>query len=375
MQATLDHHISHKSGRKEGIVFNRPTLSKQDIKSVMECLIQDEVGTGIIVQNYEKEFASVFEFKKAISAYSVTAAYHIALLSIGAVEGDQIIMSSISPLPALDALSQVKCEPVIIDVERDSFHPSDEAIIACINEKTRVVILSYPYGSFKDYSALRGKIESLNKGRSQQIIIMEDISYNIGTDFNGTYVGGHADIAIVGLNEDMLMTVGKGAMLLTDSKNIYTAARDLRVHGSDQPYRPRYDYSITSYQAAMGMEQLSQLSIVSARRKKIGEKYIEAIAGTNQLKSYFKTPVADLYASFPVISGKNLEYMERYFQSLNIETRRVVPFGPLHGMLGLPQSDFPNAQKLYERALLLPVYPHLTKGNIERIITAIRSFY
>jgi len=360
---------------KEGIVFYKPTLSKRDIKSVMEAMVQDEISSGSVVLNYEKEFASTFGFRHGLSALSWTAAYHLSLLAVGIGQGDEVILSSIASVVVLDAINQTQAEAVLIDIAQESFHPNRDLIFDKITDKTKAVVLQYPYGAYFNYDDIRDEIQELNRKRDNKIKIIEDISYNVGTEVDGEYIGSKADVAITGLHEDMLMTIGKGAMVLTNSRNIFGAAKDLRMHASGSPYRIRYDYTITDYQAAMGLEQLGQLSIVTERRKKIGFKYLESVKSVSAISTFFKYRELDAFGAFPLVFQKPLDYIERYFQSLQIEIRRTTPLGTLHEMLGFAGSEFPNAQKLYDRGILLPLYPNLTKMNIERIISSLRGFY
>jgi dTDP-4-amino-4,6-dideoxygalactose transaminase len=76
-----------------------------------------------------------------------------------------------------------------------------------------------------------------------------------------------------------------------------------------------------------------------------------------------------------VVSETDITHMQRYFSSLQIETRRLFPNGPLHHIMGLNPLDFPNAERLFQRGLVLPLYPMLNKAAVEKITAAIRGFY
>lgn len=361
--------------KKEEIVYFKPTLSKKDIKSVMECMVSDEISCGQVALNYEKEVAAAFEVKHAAGVSSHTAAYHLAILACNIEPGENVVLSSVGPLAALDGVAHAGAETILADIDRKGFHPSEETLLEKINEKTAAIILSYPYGAYHDYGTLRDKIREKNTNRAKPILIIEDISYIAGMEVSGSYVGTLGDIAIAGLHEDMLMTIGKGALLLTDSKELYSTIKDRRMHGGNRPYRVRFDYSITDYQAAMGSEQLGQLPAVLERRRLMGRKYIETIQSNRQLSSGFVHPDFDAFGAFPVTSSKPLDYIQRYFKSLQIGARRTLAFGPLHGMMGLDAKEFPNTERFYERSLLIPLYPNLSKVGIERILSSLKGFY
>ena len=366
-----------KKKKSKGIVFNKPTLSKKELKSVLECMVQDEISFGKVAANLEKEFANAFDFQKALSAPSLTSAYHLAFLSLGFEKEDEIIVSASAPVAILDAISYVGANAVLVDLDQNSFHPSIESIQSKISKKTKSIILNYPFGSFFDYEPLREYLQSgtLPKELRKQIKIIEDISYIAGIEHGGSYVGSHSDIAIIGLHSDMLMTTGKGAIILTDSRNIYGLARDLRMHNGNKPYRVRYDYTIPDYQAAMGIEQLSSLPQVIERRKAIGKKFLEAAQSSKYLDTYFKSTNLDAFGQFPIILKNSIENGMRYFNSLQIEIKRVNEVRPLHQLTGAGTTDFPNAEKLYQRGLLIPIYPYLTKANVERLIGALKGYY
>ncbi len=353
------------------IAFLKPTLTRNELKSVLETLILDGVDNGEAVRNYEKEFATAFDYQKALAVTSVTSAYHLAFLAAGAEEGSEVILPSTAPVSALDALGLTGATPVLTDIGRDSFHPTMEQIAEKMTARTRAIVLPYTFGSFQDFESLRDRIPSSDK---KNIKFIEDISYMAGAEYQNHFAGGNADIAIVGLNPDMIMTIGKGAIVLTDQNTTYATMKDLRMHGGSRPYRMRFDYSITDYQAAMGMEQLSLLPTVLERRQKIGSLYLDAIRNS-RLKTYFFSPGTDAFGTFPVLFETDMEHATRYFQSQGIEVRKIFGQDPLHVLLDLHGSEFPNTQRLQDRGLLLPLYPYLTKLNVERITSAIKGFY
>ncbi|MCS6985671.1 MAG: DegT/DnrJ/EryC1/StrS aminotransferase family protein [Leptospiraceae bacterium] len=352
------------------IPFSKPTLTKNEIKSVLETLIQDGISSGATLQNYEREIARALEFERALALPSLFAAYHLAFLSLNLKEGDEVILPATAPVAALDALGQLGVRAVLCDVSRHSFHPSIKEIEPLLTPCTKAILFFYAFGSYFPYRELKEEVASRLKAK---VYFLEDITYLAGSEADGQFVGADADIAIIGLHEDGLMTIGRGAVLLMDSTALYSVARDLRMHGGSKTYRVRYDYTITDYQAAMGLEQLSLLPQILERRRRIAEIFLENLA-SSVLTTHFHNLRCDGFGLFPVFFECAVDQAQRYFQSLAIETRRVFPLGPLHHLLGLPPSSFPNTERLYQRGLLLPLYPYLTKVQVEQIASAIRQF-
>lgn len=90
--------------KEKDIEFFKPTLSREDLKGVLECLVDEHLSTGEIVERFEKTFCHTFKIKHAISSNSLTSAYHLALLALGVKAGDSVLLSSYAPISALDAI-------------------------------------------------------------------------------------------------------------------------------------------------------------------------------------------------------------------------------------------------------------------------------
>jgi len=361
---------------KGAIQYLRPTLSRNELKSVLESLVMEEVTFGQGVVNFERAFARTFDFQHAAAVDSYTSAFHLALLAAEVEKDDEIVVPVSAPLSLLDAAGYIGARVTLVDLAKDSLHAEAESLIGAITDKTKVIFLPYTFGSFKDFRPVYEQLEAMGvrKGKERRIRVIEDISHVAGHDFAGRHPGSDCDIAILGLNEDHLMTIGKGAVVMTDSQNSYAVIKDLRVQGGNRPYRIRFDYAITDYQAAMGLEQLGNLSAMIERRRRMGVLYNEAIANS-RLRSFFGAPEFDVCGGFPVVSETDITHMQRYFSSLQIETRRLFPNGPLHHIMGLNPLDYPNAERLFQRGLVLPLYPMLNKAAVEKITAAIRGFY
>ena len=367
---------TQSSQRTRSIQYSRPTLSRNELRSVLESLVMEEVSFGQGVLNFEKAYARTFDFQHAAALDAYTSAFHMALLALEIKGDDEVIAPVSSPLNLIDAINYTGARVVLVDLAKESFHADADVLFGAITERTKAVFLPYTFGAFKDYKPFYERLEAegLRKGKDRKIRVIEDVSHVIGHEVNGRQAGSDADIAIAGLNEDHLMTIGKGAVVLTDSSNLFAVIKDLRVQGGNRPYRVRFDYAITDYQAAMGLEQLGNLAAIIERRRRMGVLYNEAIKNS-RLKTFFNAPECDVCGSFPVIGDADIAHIQRYFSSLQIETRRVFPNGPLHHIMALNPLDFPNAERLHQRGLMLPLYPMLNKAAVEKITAAIRGFY
>ncbi|MCW7473635.1 DegT/DnrJ/EryC1/StrS aminotransferase family protein [Leptospira levettii] len=353
--------------KEKNIEFFKPTLSREDLKGVLECLVEEHLSTGEIVERFEKTFCHTFKIKYAISSNSLTSAYHLALLALGVKAGDSVLLSSYSPISALDAIFLIQAKPVIVDLKRNSFHPCPEEFLRKKNESgAKFALFDHSFGSLiriTDYS-----IEGLE--------VIEDFTEAIGATSETITVGKQTKIAICGLSAENIITTGNGAMIITAESQLANVVKSYKSGTSAKRNfgEPKYDYNLVDYQAALGIEQLSKLGVILERKKKIASAYLQAVQNS-RLETFFQNPNEDTFQRFPiVVSGQNYEEIQRYFKSIHIGTQRTVE-EPLHRVLEENHLEYPNAERLFQRGHCIPIYPNLTKDNVQRIATAIRRIY
>ncbi|WP_411823597.1 DegT/DnrJ/EryC1/StrS family aminotransferase [Leptospira sp. 'Mane'] len=353
--------------KQKEIEFHKPTLSREDLKGVLECLVDEHLSSGEIVDRFEKSFSHTFKFKSSVSTNSLTSAYHLSLLALGVEAGDSVILSSFSPVAALDAIFLIKAKPVLVDLGKNSFHPDVEQFGKKREESgAKVAIFDHSFGS----------IINISKYTLGETMVLEDYSEVIGATSETIAIGKQGKASLCGLSAENMITTGNGAMISTNDTVLAGNIRSLKTGNSSKRIlgEPKFEYSLIDYQAALGIEQLSKLGVIVERKKKIAQAYLQAVQNS-RLETYFASPNEDSFHRFPIIvSNQGYEEVERYFKSIHIGTQRTIE-EPLHQILEENKSDFPNAERLFQRGHCIPVYPNLTKDNVQRIATAIRRIY
>lgn len=361
--------ILERSKKKNlAIDYLKPTLSREDLKGVLECLVEDNLSTGGMVEKFEKNFASTFKFKNVLSLNSLASAYHCALKVLDVQEGDFVLLSDISPVAALDAIYLLKAKPILVDIGKNSFHMDVESFLSKVQEfKPKVAVIDHSFGCLVD-----AKNYQVPEGTS----LLEDFSEAIGASSESIPVGKQGKISIASLHVESIITTGNGAMIVTADTELALKMKSM-ISGRTKTRiqdEPKYDYNLIDYQAALGIEQLSKLGVLLERKRKIAQSYLQAVNGS-RIETYFKNPEEDTFTRFPVVvASGNYDETKRYFDSIHIETMRTIE-EPIHSILEWDRSDYPNAERLFQRGHCIPVYPNLTKDNVQRIATAIRRIY
>jgi perosamine synthetase len=359
--------VEKLNNSKKNIDFHKPTLSKEELQTVLDCLVEDLMDTGSIVEKFEKELRSTFSYKNVVTVNSLFAAYHLSLLSLGIKDGDRVLLSALAPLSALYAILEVRAIPVLIDLGKSSFHIDPKLLEEKINEvQPSAILIDHSYGCLLDFK----KYNFLN------IPVVEDFSEVLGADSETIQVGKQGTIGICGLAPMHVITTGNGAFLATMNDSYAEYIRNSKyTPGHKKKPEPliKFEYNMLDFQAAIGIEQISKLGVLIERKKKIAQVYLQAVMSASH-ETFFQKAAEDQFNRFPILIKKSSEEVERYFKSLLIGVEKVVS-EPAYKIMGLSSSDFPNAERLFQRGHCLPIYPNLTKDNISRIANSIKGLY
>ncbi len=362
-------HIAEKlTAKNQNIEFNRPTISKEELETVLDCLVEDLVYSGIMVDRFEKEFKSTFKFKNVVTTHTVYSAYHLAFLALGISEGDKVLFSTFAPHAVLDTVLLLKAKPLIIDLEKSSFHMNKEELDKIVSEENpKLICLDHTFGcilNFKKYFS-----------EEFEIPIIEDFSEVLGADPEEIKIGKQGKIGICGMLPNHVITTGNGAVIVSSDDSILEKIRNFKISLKEKRTAsdPKFDYNLLDFQAAIGIEQISKLGILIERKKKIAQIYLQSVLSSSH-ETFFKNAAEDQFNRFPVIINKPHEETSNYFKSLQIGVERTIK-QPIHKILELDNSKFANAERLFQRGILVPIYPNLTKDNVNRIAKSIKGIY
>ncbi len=343
------------------IVSCKPTITRKELEGVLDSLMHDELGCGITVKTFENKFSELFGIKYCLAVNSLTAAYHLAFRSLEIGPGDEVIISSYFNAAPMSALSLTGGTPVVVDIDEGSFVPSEALIKEKITEKTKAIVYGQMLGFLSDPSFLK----------EIKIPVVEDISYSIGADITEPSHAPVGAIMVASFAPSMMITTGNGGMVMTANSRYYSSMKELRGDSENGDHL-NYEYAMTDFQSAMGISQLHRLAPFVKRRREIARAYYDAIKITPH-KTVYAYSDAFVYQAFPVIFDAPIERIEKYWKKAAIEIYRPVR-QPLHALLGLKAMDYPNSDRLSKKLFSLPIFPSLSKREIDKIARALANF-
>ncbi len=343
------------------IVSSRPTITRKELEGVLDCLINDNLAGGEIIKTLESKIAELTGYKYVLAVNSATSAYHLAFKALEISQDDEIIIPSYFDTAPLAALHLSGGTPVLIDIDAGSFSPDIAHYREKISERTKALVLGQLFGFVRDIADFL----VLEKP------VIEDISHSIGSEHHDTSHDSRAHIAIASFAPSMLMTTGNGAVVMSNNSRMYSLMKDLRGN-SGRTSCITFDYIMTDFQGAMGISQIHRLPDLLKRRREIARMYYDALKVTSHT-TFFAYSDIFTYQSFPIMFDAPAERVEKYWKKAGIEI--FLPIStPLHTLTGEKIMDYPHSDRLAKKLYSLPIYPTLTKKEIEKIARSLSSF-
>jgi len=375
---------------------------KQKIDEVLE---SGHFIMGNNVKEFELKMSEYLKAKYIISVGNGTDALVIALKALGIKEGDEIITPAMSFFATAEAITTVGATPVFVDIEEDYHTLDPQKIEEKITSKTKAILPVHLYGQASDINAINQIAKQYN------LYVIEDAAQAIGGTYKGKKICTLSDIAAVSFFPTKnLGCYGDGGMIITNNEKLATICKALRVHGSgiygkkafqylhpdtkeikphdeyiEQFQETKYYNSINGYnsrldeiQAAILNVKLPYLQEWNARRRAIARKYSKEIKNDLIVLPKEREESNHVYYVFPIMIKGDREIMKTYLEEKGIGTGIYFPI-PLHlqrvfESQGYKKGDFPNAEKLAEQGMTIPIYPELAEEEVNYIIRVINEY-
>lgn len=238
----------------------------------------DDFYGGPEVRALEKEWASYFSAKHAISVNSCTSGLFCAVGAAKVEPGEEVIVSPYTMCASATAPLVYNAIPVFADIEKDCFCLDPAFVEHRITERTRAIIVVDIFG--QPYDA-----EAINRiAQKHGLVVIEDCAQAPGAKYKGKFAGTLGDIGVFSLNYHKHIHSGEGGIIVTDDDELADRVRLIRNHAEavieakgveDLTNMIGFNYRMTEVEAAITRCQLRKLDSLIARRRE-NVWYLEA---------------------------------------------------------------------------------------------------
>ena len=349
-------------------------MDKYTRKAVLETLESGWYILGEKVKEFEHKFANFCGVKHAIAVSSGTAAIFLTLLAYGIGPKDEVIIPSFSFIATASPVLNIGAKPVFVDIDLETYNLDSNDIALKLSKKTKAIIPVHLYGHSADMDPIM-EIASDNN-----LVVIEDACQAHGAEYKGRNIGGLSHAACFSFYPSKNMTVcGDGGIVTTNNEETAEKIRKLRNHGRSEKYVHEiigYNMRFNEIQAAIGIKQLEKLPTWIKARRRIAEKY------TKNLSDLIITPIENKWAKHVyymyVIRTKKRDELQKYLTNRGISTGIHYPL-PIHEQPAIlktlgPKQTLENTELCAKEVLSLPMFPQLSKSEIEYICEQITNF-
>ncbi len=330
---------------------------------------------GKDVEAFEEDFAAYCQSRFALGVNSGTSALHLALLTAGVGEGDEVITVSYTFVATAAAISYTGARPVFVDINRSACTIDPEKIEAAITPRTKAIMPVHIYGNCADMDPI------LDIARKHNLIVIEDAAQAHGAEYKGRRAGSMGDLACFSFYPGKnLGAYGEGGAVVTNNERHADLIRQLRDHGQSEKYYHEhigYNYRMEAIQGAVLGVKLKHLDDWNTLRRKHAEKYRRQLTDVGLRLLEERSGFNSVHHIFPVFTEQRDE-LQQHLQAAGINTGIHYPI-PVHvqrayNNLGYNEGDLPQTEGVCREVISLPMYPELPNETVMAIAESVRQF-
>ncbi|MDY6073666.1 MAG: DegT/DnrJ/EryC1/StrS family aminotransferase [Eubacteriales bacterium] len=361
---------------------------KTDIdKAISNCLNEGQFILGSDVMALEQELADYVGVKHCISCANGTDALVLSIMNFSIGAGDAVFAPDFTYFATINCAMLRGATPVLVDIEKDTFNISPEALeTAIINTKKegklnpKAIITVDLFGLCADYP----KIQAIAK--KYNLLIIEDGAQGFGSSINGKKACSFADIGTISFfPAKPLGCYGDGGAIFTNNDEWADNLRSIRMQGRSK--EDKYDNRSIGINSRLDSLQAAVLRVKLKAFKDYELKAVNDVAKiyTDHLSSIVATPTIPdgFYSSWAQYTIRLKDRSQRdglkeYLHSKGIPTMIYYPRG-MHSQTAVVNSNcnsgfFPNTDEVVQTCLSLPMHPYLNPEDQNLVIDSIKEF-
>ncbi|MBI4712315.1 MAG: DegT/DnrJ/EryC1/StrS family aminotransferase [Planctomycetes bacterium] len=375
---------------------------KSEVLPKMESIVErGDFILGDDLAKFEQEFAAYTGVKYGIGVASGTEALHLALLACDIGPGDEVITAPNTFIATVVAITLTGAKPVLVDVEPETYNINPSLITKKVTKRTRAIIPVHLYGR----PAAMEEIMALARKHSFKVI--EDVAQAHGARLGSKKAGAFGDLACFSFYPAKnLGAYGDGGLVVTDNEALAERVKLLRNYGQKEKNRHiifGVNSRLDNLQSAILRIKLKYLDDWNNRRRQKAKIYYELFQVAprlNESQVSLPNPKTGLPAEASARTGgrsggsaeaedhiyhidailaKDRDKLAEHLKARGVATGIHYPLPvylqECYANLGYKKGDFPAAEEMASKTLSLPMYPELTREQIEYVVGCVKEFY
>ena len=377
------------------INFARPTITESMAYAVKETLLSLQITSGPRVQAFESALSAYHGGRPARVFTSATAAMEVVfqVCGIGSACGgsadDEVITSAMTFFSVGNMIEKVGAKTVMVDCDLTTRNIDLNQVERAITAKTKAIVPTH-------FSGLPCDMDRLYQiAKKHNLRVIEDAALAIGSGWKGAPIGAFGDISLFSFHPNKNMTSIEGGAAIFANEAEAKRAEALRFHGisrradgtRDVDY-PGGKFNLSDVSARLGIEQLKHLDAWCARRRELVQHYfrqLEPFAVKLGLSLPATAHAGDeaghSWNMFCVLLPLNTLAIARkqfidemHAQQIGIGVSyEAMHLTTLFRNKGHREGEHPNAERIADETVTLPLHPGMTHADVERVCTTMSN--
>ena len=363
------------------VPLHAPRFRGREKEYLNDCIDSTFVSyVGAYVTRFEEAMCAFTGAARAVAMVNGTAALHLALVTCGVGEGDDVITSPLTFVGTCNGIAHSGAQPCFADINLDSLSLSPEAVDEFLRKNAqrggdgqaynkytgRRIAACMPVHVFGHVARMPEIIAVCDEWNIQ---VIEDAAESLGSYLDGRHTGVFGRMAILSFNGNKVVTTGGGGMIITDNAELAARARHLsttakQAHAWEFNHdMVGYNYRMPNVNAAIGCAQMENLPASLADKRATAGIYYDFFAslGLEALKEREGTVCNYWLNGFYANNRQERDAFLALAKENNVQARPVwtlMPRLPMYNQC--PAGPYPNARWVEDRLINIPSSVRLT---------------
>ena len=352
------------------------------IQEEIDTAIREIIGStafigGKPVVEFEADFAGLYGIDNCISVANGTDSLYIIMKMLGIGQGDEVITVANSWISSSETISQTGAKPVFVDIDPDYYSLNEQLLEAAITSKTKAIMPVHLHGQAVNMD------EVMRIANKYNLPVIEDCAQSHFTEFNGKRVGTFGIAASFSFYPGKnLGAYGDAGAIITNDGALAEKCKMYARHGALKKHEHQIEginSRLDGLQAAILSAKLPHILDWTAARIRCADTYDKLLNGISSIVTPKRRENTKHSYHLYVIRAEKRDELAQHLKSCNIETAihypTALPNLKAYAYLGHGPDDFPVATAYQSQILSLPIYPELSRSQIEYVGDCIKSFY
>jgi perosamine synthetase len=364
------------------ISLAKPYFDSDELNELKGVLDSCWVSQGPKVKEFEDKVVEYLGVKYAIAVTNCTAALHLALLSVGITEEDEVLVADYTFPSTGHSVLYCKAKPIFIDINPRTYNINPNLIEDKITDKTKAIIPVHTFGQPAEMDRI------LEIAKKYNLEVIEDAACAFGAKYKNNYAGTIGDIGCFSFHARKGITTGEGGMVVTNNKNLADIIRNLSVFGASAWDREKskkftipefsivgYNYKMSDVTAAIGVAQLRKLGKIIERKRELANYWNEKLQEIDFIESpYVSENVDHVYQSYVALVDKRINrngIIEKLLKK-GIQTQIGTYASHIQPVYN-SNNRCPTSLDVFNRSLALPIYYQMKEKDIDLVVESLKE--